>query len=194
MLLLVNKFLNLHAFNLYKLNLFFAAISPCAISEGRRNISSSQLQRRNRDHEQIHIWIWTNKCENGWLNFSASFWVVALKLATLIRFTLSNHWIFFKYLTCHCSLSDVIMSYHFLALCACTIIKFYIIFGYRKCKTRARVFSQTLAFGNSKNKTRQVYDGTKSRKREKYREYKKVPTVEIHHRPTIPQESAGTTK
>ena len=66
-------------------------------------------------------WPWANmlrnmnKCENGWSNFWASFRVVALKLIELIRFTLANQW-FFQHLTCRCSLSDLIMSYHFLCV------------------------------------------------------------------------------
>ena len=37
--------------------------------------------------------------------------------------------------------------------------KYHLVYGYRKWGTRARVFSQTLAHGNSKNETRQKETG-----------------------------------
>ena len=57
-----------------------------------------------------------------------------------------------------------------------------IAYGYRKCGTHARVFSQSFPHGNSKNKIRQMHRGRMSEEKSeygwKYSEYEKnVPTT-----------------
>ena len=47
-------------------------------------------------------------------------------------------------------------EFYFVHVYSCTVGKMSIIqYGYRKWRTHARVFSQTLAHGNSKNEIRQ---------------------------------------
>ena len=96
----------------------FASISPYLISDERWNMMKYY---EIATVTASNPWPWenmllnTNKCENGWLNFSASFRVVALKLTELIWVALKIN-DFFQYLTCQCTVSDVIMSYRLLCV------------------------------------------------------------------------------
>ena len=93
----------------------FASISPYLISEEIWNIMKLRpSQRRIRDPQQICCRIWTNVKMDGRISHQVSRswhsnWQSSFDLCCQIND-------FLQYLTCHCTVSDVITSYRFLCV------------------------------------------------------------------------------